>query len=105
MRKLINRLLFWIMRIILVVLIVGAFALIAFYCVKYFSGYHLDTPQLTVIGGIAGLLVGNFFYHYRKVQVTSEIEDKKLSIVNKNVNNLLEQVNRNVKQKDNSRWI
>ena len=96
MKKLINELLIGVSDCLLVILVVGVFAMLAIHLVEIFSGYHLTTPEIVITCGACGLLVGNFIFRFRKVKILSKS-------FNKDMNDLMEHINEYEKSKDNSR--
>lgn len=107
MKKLINELLIGVSDCLLVILVVGVFAMLAIHLVEIFSGYHLTTPEIVITCGACGLLVGNFIFRFRKVKILDRNDTKEINNFDKNFNkdmdSLMERINEYEKSKDNSR--
>lgn len=84
--------------ILIVILLVGIIAIILLNTVNKFSAYNINTPELTAICGFLGVVVAVILNRLRRYKMVSKYESKELDNINKDVNDILEHIDKDAKK-------
>lgn len=84
--------------ILIVILFVGIIAVALLCSVRKFSDYSINTPELTAICGFLGIVIAVILNRFRRYKIVNKYESKELDNINKDINDILEHIDKDVKK-------